>query len=42
MKVTVHRMRHRFREVLVEEVSQTLDEGADAVDEIGELLAALA
>jgi RNA polymerase sigma-70 factor (ECF subfamily) len=41
VKVTVHRMRQRFRELLVEEVSQTLDEGTDAKDEIAHLLAAL-
>jgi RNA polymerase sigma factor (sigma-70 family) len=41
VKVTVHRMRQRFRELLVEEVSQTLDEGIDAKDEIAHLLAAL-
>ncbi len=41
VKVTVHRMRQRFREVLLEEVGQTIGEGADARAEIEALLAAL-
>lgn len=41
VKVTVHRMRHRFGELLLEEVSQTLVEGADPVEEIQYLLRAL-
>ena len=41
VKVSVHRLRRRFGELLLEEVGQTLADGADARDEIGELLSAL-
>ncbi len=41
VKVTVHRMRERFRELLVAEVRQTLADPEDAADEVDQLLAAL-
>jgi RNA polymerase sigma factor (sigma-70 family) len=41
VKVAVHRLRTRFRELLVAEVRQTLSDPLDASDEIGRLLAAL-
>lgn len=41
VKVTVHRMRQRFRELLVEEVAQTLENPDEVKDELGRLLAAL-
>ena len=41
VKVTVHRMRQRFRELLLEEVGQTVQSPEDAVDEVGHLLSAL-
>lgn len=41
LKVAVHRWRQRLRELLVAEVRDTLPEGDDGVDELGELLAAL-
>lgn len=41
VKVAVHRMRERYRELLVEEVRQTLLDPNDAADEIDQLLAAL-
>jgi RNA polymerase sigma factor (sigma-70 family) len=42
VKVAVHRMRERYREMLIEEVRQTLADPDDAADEIDQLLAALA
>ena len=41
VKVAVHRIRTRFRELLVREVRQTLLDPGDATDEIGQLLLAL-
>jgi len=41
-RVAVHRLRKRFREVYREEISQTLDEGADVDAELRHLAAALA
>jgi RNA polymerase sigma factor (sigma-70 family) len=41
LKVAVHRWRQRLRELLVAEVRDTLPEGDDGVDELGELLEAL-
>lgn len=42
VRVAVHRMRDRFRELLLAEVCHTLADPDDAVDEIDVLLAALA
>ena len=42
IKVTVHRLRARFRELLLAEVKQTLPEGEDPESELRELLSALA
>ncbi len=41
-RVTVHRLRKRFREIYREEISQTLAEGAEADAELRHLAAALA
>lgn len=41
VKVAVHRMRERYRELLIEEVRQTLSDPDDAADEIDQLLASL-
>jgi RNA polymerase sigma-70 factor (ECF subfamily) len=41
VKVAVHRMRKRFRDLLVAEVRQTLADPDEAADEIEQLLAAL-
>jgi RNA polymerase sigma-70 factor (ECF subfamily) len=41
INVTIHRMRRRFRQVLKEEVAQTLAGPEDAEDELRQLLAAL-
>ncbi|MGO8765401.1 MAG: RNA polymerase sigma factor [Limisphaerales bacterium] len=41
-RVAVHRLRKRFREIYREEISQTLDQGADLEDELRHLAAALA
>lgn len=41
VKVAVHRMRERYRELLLQEVRQTLLDPDDAADEIDQLLAAL-
>ena len=41
VKVTVHRLRRRFQELLVEEVAETLAEGDSARDEVAVLLTAL-
>lgn len=41
VKVAVHRMRERYRELLIDEVRQTLSDPSDAADEIDQLLAAL-
>jgi RNA polymerase sigma-70 factor (ECF subfamily) len=41
LKVAVHRWRQRLRELLVTEVRDTLPEGDDGIDELGELLDAL-
>ncbi len=40
-KVTVHRLRQRFRQCVKEEIAGTLNEGADVEDEMRSLLAAL-
>lgn len=42
VKVTVHRMRQRFREALIEEVGQTIDAGGDVQEELKALLSAFA
>jgi RNA polymerase sigma factor (sigma-70 family) len=42
IKVAVHRLRERYRELLVQEVRHTLADPDDAQDEIGQLLQALA
>ncbi|MEM7205172.1 MAG: hypothetical protein AAF628_33265, partial [Planctomycetota bacterium] len=42
IKVTVHRMRQRFAELLLEEIGETLPGGSDPRAELEELLAALA
>jgi RNA polymerase sigma factor (sigma-70 family) len=42
VRVAVHRLRKRFREVYRDEISQTLPEGADIDDELRHLAAALA
>jgi len=42
VRVAVHRLRDRFRELLLVEVRHTLADPDDAVDEIDQLLAALA
>lgn len=42
VRVAVHRLRDRFRELLLVEVRHTLADPEDAVDEIDQLLAALA
>lgn len=42
VKVAVHRLRKRFRELLREEIAQTVDDPADVDDELRELFAALA
>lgn len=41
MKVTVHRMRHRFRQCVKEEIAGTLKDQAAVADEMRSLLAAL-
>jgi len=41
VKVNVHRLRHRYRELLRAEIARTVDSPADVDDEIRELLAAL-
>ena len=41
MKVTVHRMRHRFRQCVKEEIAGTLKDAAAVDDEMRSLLAAL-
>ena len=41
-RVAVHRLRKRFREVYREEISQTLEDGADLEGELRHLAAALA
>ncbi len=41
MKVTVHRMRHRFRQCVKAEIAGTLKDPAAVEDEMGSLLAAL-
>lgn len=41
LKVNVHRLRHRYRELLRAEIARTVDSPADVDDEIRELLAAL-
>jgi RNA polymerase sigma-70 factor (ECF subfamily) len=42
VKVAVHRLRRRFRELLKAEVAQTIDNPADLDDELRHLCAALA
>ncbi len=41
VKVAVHRLRKRYRELLQSEVAQTIDEGTTVEDELNRLLAAL-
>jgi RNA polymerase sigma-70 factor (ECF subfamily) len=41
VRVLVHRLRKRFREIIESEVSQTLEIGADVADELRHLLAVL-
>lgn len=41
LKVAVHRMRRRFRDLLIASVRDTLDSTDDTVDELAELLEAL-
>jgi len=41
LKVTVHRLRQRFRSLLRETIADTLEDPADIDDELGSLLAAL-
>ena len=41
VKVAVHRLRKRYRELLREEIAQTLDDPADVDDEVRALFAAL-
>jgi RNA polymerase sigma-70 factor (ECF subfamily) len=41
-RVTVHRLRKRFREIYREEIAQTLADGSDLDAEIRHLVAALA
>ena len=38
IKVAVHRLRRRFRDLLVEEISETVDNPADIDGEIAHLL----
>ncbi len=40
LRVQVHRLRRRFRELIEAEVAQTLEEGADPAEELRHLLAA--
>ena len=42
VRVAAHRLRERFRELLLVEVRHTLADPADAIDEVDQLLAALA
>ena len=42
VKVAVHRLRQRFREILKAEIAQTLDDPAELDDELRHLCAALA
>ena len=42
MKVTVHRLRHRYRELLRLEIAQTVDSSEAVDEEIRHLIAALA
>jgi RNA polymerase sigma-70 factor (ECF subfamily) len=41
VKVAVHRLRHRYRELLKEEIAQTVADPADIDDELRDLLAAV-
>jgi RNA polymerase sigma-70 factor (ECF subfamily) len=41
IKVTVHRLRQRYRDLLREEIEQTVASAEDAADELNHLLAAL-
>lgn len=41
VKVAVHRLRRRYRELLLEEIGRTVEDPADIDDEIGRLFAAL-
>ena len=41
VKVAVHRLRRRYRELLREEIAHTLDEPAQVEEEIRDLFAAL-
>lgn len=42
MKVAIHRLRRRFREIVRAEVAQTLHDAAELDDEMRHLIAALA
>jgi RNA polymerase sigma-70 factor (ECF subfamily) len=41
MKVAVHRLRRRYRELLKEEIAQTVADPADIDDELRDLFAAV-
>jgi len=41
VKVAIHRLRRRFREVVKAEIAQTLNEPAHVADELACLMAAL-
>ena len=41
VKVAVHRLRHRYRDFLLEEISQTLDEGESLEEELQYLFSAI-
>jgi RNA polymerase sigma-70 factor (ECF subfamily) len=41
VKVAVHRLRQRYREILRAEIAKTLDDPSDIEDEMRHLLAAL-